>query len=39
MREKKDKLQKLDAGELNGLKNCILETGLEIEQESLLSVK
>lgn len=38
-KEKKDKLQKLDAGELNGLKNCILETGLEIEQESLLSVK
>lgn len=35
-KEKKEKLQKLEADELDGLKNCILETGVEIEQEALL---
>ena len=36
-KEKKDKLQKLDAGDLESLKTCILENGMEIEQESLIS--
>lgn len=35
-KEKKEKLQRLDAGDLDGLKKCILETGMEIEQEALL---
>ena len=35
-KEKKEKLQKLDAGDLEEMKNCILKTGLEIEQEALL---
>ena len=35
-KEKKEKLQRLDAGDLDGLKECILETGMEIEQEALL---
>ena len=34
--EKKKKLEKLEAGELEELKNCILESGMEIEQELLL---
>ena len=34
--EKKEKLRQLDAGCLEGLKSCILENGMEIEQESLL---
>ena len=38
-KEKKEKLQKLEAGELDGLKKCILEKGMEIEQESLLFVE
>ena len=37
-KEKKEKLQRLDAGDLDGLKECILETGMEIEQEALLLV-
>ena len=37
-KEKKEKLQRLDAGDLDGLKECILETGMEIEQEALLPV-
>lgn len=37
-KEKKEKLQRLDAGDLDGLKKCILETGMEIEQEALLLV-
>ena len=35
-KEKKEKLQRLDAGDLDGLKECILKTGMEIEQEALL---
>lgn len=35
-REKREKLQKLEAGNLRGLKECILENGMEIEQESQL---
>lgn len=35
-KEKREKLQKLEAGSLEGLKNCILENGMEIEQEALL---
>ncbi len=37
-KEKKEKLQRLDAGDLDGLKECILKTGMEIEQEALLLV-
>ena len=37
-KEKKEKLQRLDAGDLDGVKECILETGMEIEQEALLLV-
>ena len=36
-KEKREKLERMEAGSLNGLKSCILEKGLEIEQESLLS--
>lgn len=35
-KEKREKLERMEAGSLNGLKSCILEKGLEIEQESLL---
>ena len=35
-KEKKEKLQRLDAGDLDGLKECILKTGMEIELEALL---
>ncbi len=35
--EKRKKLEKLDAGDLEELKTCILENGLEIEQEILLA--
>ena len=34
--KKKEKLEKLNAGELEELKKCILEKGVEIEQEILL---
>ncbi len=34
---KRERLEKLDAGELEELKNCILESGMEIEQEILLA--
>ncbi len=34
--DKKEKLRKMDAGCLEELKNCILEYGMEIEQESQL---
>lgn len=34
--EKREMLRKMDAGCLEELKNCILEKGMEIEQESLL---
>lgn len=33
---KREKLEKIKAGTLEDLKNCILEKGMEIEQESLL---
>lgn len=33
--DKRKKLENMDAGELKELKNCILEKGLEIEQELL----
>lgn len=33
--EKRKKLESMDAGELADLKNCILEHGLEVEQESI----
>jgi len=36
-RKKKEKLEKLNAGELEELKKCILEKGVEIEQEILLA--
>ena len=36
-KEKREKLQKLDAGDLEDLKTCILKKGIEIEQESLMS--
>lgn len=32
-KEKREKLEKMDAGELEELKRCILESGVEIEQE------
>lgn len=32
-KEKREKLEKMDAGELEELKQCILESGCEIEQE------
>lgn len=35
--KKKEKLEKLNAGELEELKKCILEKGVEIEQEILLA--
>ena len=35
--KKKEKLEKMDAGELEELKACILEKGLEIEQEFFAS--
>ena len=35
-RDKSEKLRKMDAGSLEELKKCILEQGMEIEQESLL---
>lgn len=35
--EKRKKLEKLDAGVLEELKLCILESGLEVEQEALMS--
>lgn len=35
--KKREKLEKLDAGELEDLKDCILEKGMEIEQEILLA--
>lgn len=35
-RDKSEKLRKMDAGCLEELKKCILEQGMEIEQESLL---
>ena len=38
-KEKKEKLQKLDAGCLEKLKRLILENEMEIEQESLLSAE
>ena len=38
-KEKKEKLQKLDAGCLENLKMLILENEMEIEQESLLSAE
>ena len=34
--EKREKLIKMDAGALEGLKQCILKSGMEIEQENLL---
>ncbi len=34
---KRERLEKLDAGELEELKSCILESGMEIEQEILLA--
>lgn len=36
-KKKREKIEKLDAGELEDLKNCILEKGMEIEQEVLLA--
>lgn len=34
--DKRERLKNMDAGELEELKNCILEYGMEIEQEALL---
>lgn len=34
--EKRKKLEQMNVGELEELKNCILEYGIEIEQESLI---
>lgn len=34
--DKRERLKNMDAGELEELKNCILEYGIEIEQEALL---
>ena len=35
-KEKRKKIEDMEAGPLDELKNCILEKGMEIEQESLL---
>lgn len=35
-KEKREKLEKMNVGELEEVKNCILEYGMEIEQESLI---
>ena len=35
-KDKRDKLEKLDVGELEELKQCILKYGLEFEQENLI---
>ncbi|WP_461809774.1 Wadjet anti-phage system protein JetD domain-containing protein [Faecalimonas sp.] len=35
-KEKRQKLEQMNVGELEEVKNCILEYGMEIEQESLL---
>ena len=37
-KDKRENLEKMDAGELEDLKMCILETGKEIEQEVLIGV-
>ena len=36
---KREKLEKKDAGVLDGLKQVILETGMTVEQEKLVEVR